>query len=139
MAEYIKRKDAIDICTKCVDFQDSIENINASAEAMRIRRLIKEMPSADVVEREVLDQVYWERDTALHQLAEIGKGLGEKMDDVVERKHGKWTLFENDIEQNAYECSACNDVFVLLEGTPQENLYNFCPNCGADMRGEEDG
>ena len=28
----------------------SIENINASAEAMRIRRLIKEMPSADVVE-----------------------------------------------------------------------------------------
>ena len=51
MDEYIKRKDAIDICTECVDFQDSIENINASAEAMRIRRLIKELPSADVVER----------------------------------------------------------------------------------------
>ena len=51
MAEYIKREDAINICTKCVDFQDSIENINASAEAGRIRRLIKELPTADVVER----------------------------------------------------------------------------------------
>jgi len=57
--------------------------------------------------------------------------------DVVERKHGKWTLFENDIEQNAYECSVCKDVFVLLEGTPQDNVYNFCPNCGADLRESE--
>lgn len=51
MTEFIKREDAIDICTKCVDFQDSIENINASAEAGRIRRLIKELPIADVVKR----------------------------------------------------------------------------------------
>lgn len=37
----------------------------------------------DSVSQSVVDQIRWERDTALEQLAEIGKGLGEKMDDVV--------------------------------------------------------
>ena len=36
----------------------------------------------DVRPATLLEQVEWERDTALTQLAEIGKGLGEKMDDV---------------------------------------------------------
>lgn len=36
------------------------------------------------VSQGVVDQIRWERDTALSQLKEIGKGLGEKMDDVVE-------------------------------------------------------
>lgn len=34
------------------------------------------------VPQSVVDQIRWERDTALSQLKEIGKGLGEKMDDV---------------------------------------------------------
>ena len=38
-----------------------------------------------------------------------------------------------------YECTKCgyhvrNDVFASVE-----NRSNFCPNCGADMRGEQDG
>lgn len=36
-----------------------------------------------MVSRAAFEQVMWERDIALKQLAEIGKGLGEKMDDVV--------------------------------------------------------
>lgn len=31
-----------------------------------------------------IDQFRWERDTAVDQLNEIGKGLGERMDDIVE-------------------------------------------------------
>lgn len=58
MAEYISRKEAINICTKCVEFQDSIENVTASAEAMRIRRLIKELPSADVAEVKYAKDIY---------------------------------------------------------------------------------
>ena len=34
------------------------------------------------VPQSVVDQIRWERDTALSQLKEIGKGLGEKMDAV---------------------------------------------------------
>lgn len=35
------------------------------------------------VSQEVVSQIRWERDNALAQLEEIGKGLGSKMDDVV--------------------------------------------------------
>ena len=117
MAEYIKREDAIDICTKCVDFQDSIENINASAEAMRIRRLIKEMPSADVVPRK--DYESMER-----TVDKLNKALAE-------RKHGKWeTVYLDQVyagcRPRAIYCSNCHIVSAFK--TP------FCPNCGADMR-----
>ena len=35
-----------------------------------------------MVSNSVFEQVKWERDVALSQLEEIGKGLGEKMDDI---------------------------------------------------------
>ena len=45
---------------------------------------IARMPAADVVSKEVFEQVKWERDTALKTLEEHGIGLGQKADDVVE-------------------------------------------------------
>ena len=45
--------------------------------------------------------------------------------DVVERKHGKW-IFTGD---STWNCSVC-DEYVL-------SASNYCPNCGADMRGAE--
>ena len=55
-------------------------------------------------------------------------------------KKGEWTIVEDDWNmETIYECSACKEDFVTIEGTPAENLWNFCPNCGADMRGKEDG
>lgn len=54
------------------------------------------------------------------------------------RKKGKW------IEQDAggdgvfYECSVCKDAFTLMDGTPSDNNYNFCPNCGSYNRGEQE-
>ena len=49
--------------------------------------------------------------------------------ELSERKKGKWMPFDNPW----YECSEC--------GAVRENksfMENFCPNCGADMRGGED-
>lgn len=43
--------------------------------------------------------------------------------DVVERKRGEWI-----IQDGAVCCSEC--------GEPNME-WNFCPNCGADMRGEK--
>ena len=54
-----------------------------------------------------------------------------------ERKKGHWIYYNNGIEEY-YECSACGNAFVLIEGSPKENDYNFCPNCGADMREVDD-
>ena len=41
---------------------------------------LKDAPTIDV--NEVIAQFKWERDTAIEQLHEIGKGLGSRMDDV---------------------------------------------------------
>lgn len=37
-----------------------------------------------------------------------------------------------------YECSVCGEAFTFIEGTPKENLYNYCPNCGARMEVNND-
>ena len=54
---------------------------------------------------------------------------------------GEWTVVElNDWgDEVIYECPICKEAFQIIEGTPEENSYNYCPNCGADMRGAEDG
>ena len=51
-------------------------------------------------------------------------------------KTGKWIIedmFDGDV---AYRCSECNELFWIESGTPKDNEYNFCPNCGARMVSE---
>ena len=59
-----------------------------------------------------------------------------------ERKHGKWIDHQYDgLNKSilyAIECSACNDVFTEVDPTKKPIKYKFCPNCGADMRGDND-
>lgn len=33
----------------------------------------------------------------------------------------------------AWKCPSCKDMFVLIDGTPQDNNYNYCPSCGQSM------
>lgn len=56
--------------------------------------------------------------------------------DVVEVRHGKWIEQEDGFGDTYYDCSCCGESFCLIEGTPTDNMYNFCPNCGARMDGE---
>ena len=56
-----------------------------------------------------------------------------------ERKTGKWIEQDDGCDGVFYECSVCKDAFTLIDGTPSDNNYNYCPNCGADMRGDSDG
>ena len=53
--------------------------------------------------------------------------------DVVEVKRGKWEkrtfiVFDNEIK-DSYHCSECN--------TTWDTATNYCPNCGANMRGDK--
>ena len=40
-----------------------------------------------------------------------------------------------------FRCSACGDRWTVSNGHPLDvtNGWNFCTNCGADMRGEREG
>lgn len=60
--------------------------------------------------------------------------------DVAPVRHGRWEVSTDEwFETDVYTCSKCRESYVLVEGTPKENLWNYCPNCGAYMRGEEVG
>lgn len=52
--------------------------------------------------------------------------------DAVPVVRGKWTLWgRRGIYGVMYECSSCHAKY--------DGITRFCPNCGADMRGEHDG
>ena len=53
--------------------------------------------------------------------------------DVQPVKHGKWLpIIEANEYGDAYQCGTyCSECGETLQSEP-----NFCPNCGADMRGE---
>lgn len=71
---------------------------------------------------------------ALEQSINILDAVDRVMDMPSVSHTGHWIeedMFDGDI---AYRCSKCNELFCIIEGTPKDNEYNFCPNCGADMR-----
>ena len=51
----------------------------------------------------------------------------------VELSHAEWVEDEDMYGDPIYHCSNCNEHFVLEEGTPTDNCYFYCPNCGAKM------
>lgn len=48
-------------------------------------------------------------------------------------KTGHWIEQEDFNGDTYYDCSECGESFCLIEGTPTDNLYKYCPNCGAKM------
>ena len=53
------------------------------------------------------------------------------------RPKGKWLRHQAGLFDYHY-CSICEEqAKVLQDGGGCELLSNYCPNCGADMRGEE--
>lgn len=52
--------------------------------------------------------------------------------DVQSVKRGEW---EKKSSVGVFRCSLCQHIFML--GTDEIDEYHFCPNCGADMRGEQ--
>lgn len=55
-----------------------------------------------------------------------------------ERKKGKWIEEDDGWDGVFWRCSEYNEPFYLVDGTPVDNEYHYCPNCGADMREEQD-
>ena len=110
MAEYVSKEEARKIlCDVCGCVGCDIARCPFFQELDRL-------PSADVVPRadyESMEQTVYKLSQAL-----------------TERKKGKWDWIGFNIE-----CSECG---CMPNFDSTEPLYNFCPNCGADMRGDGD-
>ena len=71
-------------------------------------------------------------DEEIRQLAVImEKGLIEEVNNAptVDSRRGKWIYQFRDSENEEYKCSECD--------YPTAVKHNYCPNCGADMRGKD--
>ena len=52
-------------------------------------------------------------------------------------KHGRWKPFDLTWGRSVYACTSCGQAMeVPTEG--DKPMYDYCPYCGADMRGGED-
>lgn len=51
--------------------------------------------------------------------------------DVQEVKHGKWNYDDSDVGWASYECYDCGNIICTMGD--EDDLYNFCPYCGAKM------
>ena len=62
--------------------------------------------------------------------------------DVRENVRGEWVSTKTNVYPTCYVtlCSVCNFIAFYSCNGNMNNHYNFCPNCGADMRkGENNG
>lgn len=131
-ADLIRRealKKAIDFNKICFDCPIVRGNDCDDCKMALIERLIDNAPTVEPFEP---DYVGAERlkarqrgyEQGYHEGMKIGKTLNPKIN------QGEWIIADKVLDYY-HECPFChwqNEVTELLE--------NFCPNCGADMRGE---
>ena len=79
--------------------------------------------------------------TAVEKLPPAEPNSGKWIEDK-----GQQTLMQNFIERGEVwrVCSVCGAGHMIghkyeCDKAYHETYHNFCPNCGADMRGEQDG
>ena len=131
MSKYIKREDAIEkieyLMSDYVPFLDRA----TMGIPLETRMAIENIPSADVVEREKYEDLKECYDMSHHYEMEYKEQL--------ERKRGEWIRQEEYYYgESVVTCSACDEDFICTDLDVIKDLaWNFCPNCGADMRGSD--
>ena len=117
-------------CT--VGDEDKCPEINMQAEM-----------KSDLISREkafdVLSEYYHHRLESQHFA--LKEALSRVPSAEPERKHGRWLPDNTCVYETRFICSSCNESMVIptIGFTKYKPIWDFCPNCGADMRGEQDG
>ena len=116
-----------------------MENSDGMMTFRSICRIIKEQPTAYDVDNVVkkLEELADKSNDYMYESYFDGKedGIREGIeivkhccvsDDVCE-----WRLCDE--EENVYDTS-CRNPHILIEGTPKENNYEYCPYCGKKIK-----
>jgi hypothetical protein len=94
---------------------------------------------ADALSIQVMDASYWDNqdEDVIWNLVQDAPTV-----DAVEVVHGRWIKTNKYDEDSSVQCSKCLMEFDYIDGVCYlvigSELPNYCPNCGAYMRGDED-
>ena len=72
----------------------------------------------------------------------IGEDIGEECEEVInaipsaDRPQGKWLIEKTLYDNYNYRCSYCD--WYECHAYPDVEPYNYCPHCGARMKGADD-
>ena len=110
------------------------------------QRLVKDLVNDTISRQAAIDALDKRFDSIpMEQTTEIlllRKDLRNLPSAQPQRMRGKWTYGEDEYGIDGYHCDKCG-FFVPWDYTHKFidfiKDYHFCPNCGADMRGESDG
>lgn len=142
MKEYIEREALIAELMKGTIISDDLYGMGIMSGMDFATKKVVDAPAADVVSKDLYEQIKWERDVALAQLEEYGVSLGEKAD-VVEVRHGRWEPIMTSKTLSFYlasgwKCSCCGyEIEDKSEKLHYPKWLKYCWNCGAKMDKEE--
>lgn len=90
-------------------------------------KYIEDILGRPVWTHELADRSVWE------EIKEKSKSDFLELCKNEERPQGEWVFLKANEEQtDGYECSVCKKTYHTR--VPYFSEFNFCPNCGADMR-----
>ena len=107
--------------------QSALAEFKDGRDVYDIMESIEELPSAEPpyqYSKAYVEQIRGERDI-----------LQDMVDNMAEPKTGEWVNRERcQVDEDAYEVATCSECGAEI--TIEYPHDNYCPNCGADMRGE---
>ena len=101
--------------------------IKLSDESLRQKGVWINAPTVEITEEQAIDKLHETGWLPLHD---------KEMTERPQGKWGKWEWVQYDANPNIgnWHCSECR---YIPHGKKEYQKTNFCPNCGADMRGKE--
>lgn len=121
MSDTISRQAAIDALWKALyEYEDKTEK--------------------QFIDSEELDVADWiQHRNFVQNMSDIDRQTILSLPSAQPRMKGKWLREKYTDGGWYYRCSNCNTEPLRDKWTKHEVLSDYCPWCGADMRGEQDG
>ena len=97
----------------------------------------------DLVSRQAAIDATWEEPSytdPLNVLTEVRDRIKSLPSVQPEPNKGTWLPDNNCVYEMRFVCSKCkaSEVVPTIGFREYKPIWDFCPNCGADMRGEEE-